>query len=71
MMLANELERIDVMAITDVVAYVNQLGMRLENNNCTAEERKNVIVLLQKLTERVRFLKIRLEPASSRAMCGH
>ena len=71
MMLTNELERIDTMAITDVVAYVNQLGMRLECSDCTAEERENGLALLRKLTERVRFLKIWLDSASSRAMCSH
>jgi len=71
MMLTNELERIDTMAITDVVAYVNQLGMRLECSDCTVEERMNGLALLRKLTERVRFLKIWLDSASSRAMCSH
>jgi len=71
MMLANELERMDTMPVTDIVAYVNQLGMRLENTNCTDEERKDILTLLRKLTERVSFLKIWLDPASSRSMCGH
>ena len=68
-MLANELEKIETMTITDIVAYVNQLGMRLENPNCTAEERRELLSIMQKLTDRVRFLKICLGPASSRAMC--
>jgi len=71
MTLKNELERVDTMTITDVVAYVNRLCMRLERNDCTAEERKNGLDLLIKLDERVRFLKMKLEPASSRAMCSH
>ena len=69
--LKDELETIDTMTIIDVVAYVNRLCMRLEHNNCTEEERKNGLALLLMLAERVRFLKIRLAPASTRAMCSH
>ena len=65
MKLKNELKRMDAMSITDVVAYVNRLSMRLECNDCTVEERKNGLALLLRLTQRVRFLKIRLDPASS------
>lgn len=67
----DELERIESMSIIDVVAYINRLGMRLENANCTSEERKNGLDLLQKLTERVRFLKIRLKSGATRTMCSH
>jgi hypothetical protein len=69
-MLTNELERIDTMAVIDIVAYVNRLGMRLECSDCTLEERMNGLALLRKLTERVRFLKIWLNSTSSRAMCS-
>ena len=70
-MLKDELEKIDTMTIMDVVAYVNRLGMRLEHDNCTADERKNGLELLLRLTERVRLLKIRIAPGASRVMCSH
>ena len=58
-----ELERVDTMTTLEAVAYVNRLSNRLQCDDCTDEERKNVVVLLGLLTERVQFLKISLEPA--------
>jgi len=60
-----DLERIDTMTIIEAVAYANQLSSRLNCNDCTDEERKNGLVLLGRLTDRVHFLKIKLEPAIS------
>ena len=60
-----ELERIDTLTIVEAVAYVNRLIRRLEHNDCTDVERKGGLMLLERLTERVRFLKITLEPAFS------
>ena len=61
--LREELERIDTLPIVETVAYANRLIRRLERNNCTDGERKNGLMLLEYLTERVRFLKIISEPA--------
>jgi tellurite resistance protein len=61
-----ELERVDSLTITQAVAYANRLVSRLESNDCSDEERKNGLELLRRLTERVRFLKITLEPIFSR-----
>lgn len=60
-----DLERIKTMTITEAVAYVNRLTSRMKCDDCTDEERKNGLELLRRLTERVRFLKIPLEPAFS------
>ena len=60
--LREELQRIDTLTVIEAVAYVNQLIGRLEHNDCTDEERKDGLMLLERLTERVRFLKIRMEP---------
>ena len=60
-----ELERIDTLTIVETVAYANRLIRRLERNNCTDGERKSGLMLLEYLTERVRFLKIISEPAFS------
>lgn len=60
-----ELERVDSLTIIEAVAYANRLVTRLESTDCTDEERKNGLELLRRLTERVRFLKITLEPAFS------
>jgi hypothetical protein len=60
-----DLKRIDTMTIIEAVAYANRLSRRLNCNDCTDEERKNGLVLLGRLTDRVRFLKIKLEPAFS------
>ena len=69
-MLTNELERVDTMHITDVVAYVNRLVMWLECNDCTVEERKKGLALLLRLSGRVRFLKLKIESVASQAMCS-
>lgn len=65
--LQEELERIDTLNTLEALAYVNQLNSRLRRNDCTDEERKNGFALLARLTERVEFLKITLEPVFSRA----
>ena len=60
-----DLKRIDTMTIIEAVAYANRLSSRLHCNDCTDEERRNGLVLLGRLTDRVHFLKIKLEPAFS------
>ena len=60
-----DLERIKTMTVTEAVAYANRLTSRMKCDVCTDEERKNGLDLLRRLTERVRFLKIPLEPAFS------
>jgi hypothetical protein len=57
-----ELDRIDTLTITQIVAYVNWLNIRLRSKGCTDEERKNGLELLERLTERVRFLETTLSP---------
>ena len=57
-----ELERIDTMAALDAVAYANRVSHRLQCDDCAHEERQNGLALLERLTERVSFLKITLEP---------
>ena len=66
-----ELDRIDSLTIIEAVAYVNRLNSRLKRNDCTDEERKNGLELLERLTERVQFLRITLEPAFSRTGWSH
>jgi len=66
-----ELERVDTLTIIEAVAYANRLSSRLKCNDCTDEERKNGLKLLERLTERVRFLNISLEPAFSGSRRGH
>ena len=60
-----ELDKIDTLTIIQAVAYANRLCSRLKCDDCTDEERKIGLELLGRLTERVRFLKITLEPAFS------
>ncbi|HBE93178.1 MAG TPA: hypothetical protein DDW55_11890 [Gammaproteobacteria bacterium] len=60
-----DLKRIDTMTIIEAVAYANRLSSLLNCNDCTDEERKNGLVLLGRLTDRVHFLKIKLEPSFS------
>jgi hypothetical protein len=60
-----DLERIKTMTVTEAVAYANRLTNRMKCDDCTDEERKNGLELLRRLTDRVRFLKIPLEPAFS------
>jgi len=57
-----ELGRIDTLTIIQIVAYVKWLNIRLRSNDCTDEERKNGFELLERLTERVHFLKTTLTP---------
>jgi len=66
-----ELDRIDTLRLIEAAAYANRLSSRLKQNDCTDEERKNVLKLLERLTERVRFLKIALDPAFYRTSWGH
>ena len=56
-MLKEGLDRVDTLSIIQVAEYVNQLSIQLRSNDCTDEERKNGLELLERLTERVRFLK--------------
>jgi hypothetical protein len=60
--LQKEIERVDVLTMTEVVAYFNKLSGRLGRDDCTDEERKNGLELLSRLTARVSFLRISLEP---------
>jgi len=64
--LQEELDRIDTLTIIEAVAYANQLNSRLRRNDCSDEERKNGFQLLERLSERLHFLKITLEPVFSR-----
>jgi hypothetical protein len=58
-----ELERnVKVMSTLEAVAYANQLSNWLKRDDCTDEERENGLELLRQVSERVRFLKISLEP---------
>ena len=61
-----ELERIDTLTITEAVAYVNRLISRLNRSDCSDEERQNGLEILERLTERVRFLNITLAPLITR-----
>ena len=61
-----ELDKIDTLTIIEAVAYANRVSRRLKCSDCTDEERQNGFELLIRLTERVSFLKISLEPVFSR-----
>lgn len=56
------LERIKTMTTLEAVAYANWLSNRFKCDDCTDEERQNVVELLGRLADRVSFLKITLEP---------
>jgi len=60
----DELDRIDTLTIMEAVAYANRLSVRLKCRDCADEERKSGLELLGRLTERVQFLKITLEPST-------
>ena len=60
-----ELGRVDTLTIIQIVAYVKWLNIRLRSNDCTGEERKNGLALLERLIERVHFLKTTLSPIFS------
>ena len=60
-----ELGRVDTLTIIQIVAYVKWLNIRLRSNDCTDEERKNGFELLERLIERVHFLKTTLSPVFS------
>ena len=62
----HELDRVDTLTTIQAVAYANMLNSRLGCNDCTDEERKNGLELLERIMDRVGFLKISLEPAFSR-----
>ena len=66
-----ELDKIDTLTIIQAVAYANRLCNRLKCDDCTDKERKIGLELLGRLTERVRFLKITLEPAFSHIGYNH
>ena len=66
-----ELDKIDTLSIFEAVAYANRLSSQMRRNDCTDEDRKNGLELLGRLTERVHFLKITLEPAFSRIGWSH
>ena len=66
-----ELERVNTLTIIEAVAYANRLTHRLRRHDCTHEERKNGLELLRRLTLRVRFLKIALEPRYYQTGPGH
>ena len=66
-----ELERIDTMSILEAVAYANRLSRSLSCNECTDEEKMNKLELLRRLTVRVHFLKINLEPVYSSVVYAH
>lgn len=61
----DDLEKVDTLTITEAVAYANRVSNRLQCDDCTAAEKKNGLELLRRLTARVSFLKIALEPVSS------
>ena len=61
----DELDRIDTLTIIQVASYVHHLNIHLRSNDCTDEERKNGLELLERLTERVRFLETTLSPVFS------
>ena len=61
--LRDELARIDTLSIIQVVAYFSHLNILLRSHDCSDEERKNGLALLERLTDRVRFLNSNLEIA--------
>lgn len=66
-----DLEKVDTLTVIEAVAYANRLASRLKCNDCTDEERSNGLELLWRLTARVRFLRITLEPAFFHTEWGH
>ena len=60
--LEEELEHIQSMTINEAVAYANRLACRLNRNDCSEIERKKGLLLLERLRDRARFLKITLIP---------
>lgn len=65
--LKEELEQIQSMTINEAVAYVNRLVCQLNRNDCSDEERRKALLLMERLRERARFLKIPPYPTYSRA----
>ena len=61
--LRDELVRIDTLSIIQVVAYFSHLNTLLRSHDCSDEERKNGLALLERLFDRVRILKSNLELA--------
>ena len=66
-----DLERIKTMTFIEAVAYANRLNIRLRRKSCTDKERKNGLKLFERITERVDFLTIMLEPAFSSTDLSH
>jgi hypothetical protein len=60
--LGDELEHIQSMTINEAVAYTNRLIYRLNRHDCSDDEKKKGLILLERLRERARFLKITLYP---------
>ena len=60
-----EPDRIDTLSIIQIAAYVSQLNIWLRSSNCTNEERRNGLKILERLTARVRFLETTLSPVFS------
>ncbi len=60
--LEEELEHIQSMTIHEAVAYANRLACRLKCNDCSEIERTEGLLLLERLGDRARFLKITLNP---------
>ena len=60
--LEDELEHIQSMTINEAVAYANRLICRLNRYDCSDDEKKKGLILLERLRDRARFLKITLHP---------
>ena len=58
LVLQDELDRIEVMSTIEAVAYANRLSRRLKCEECVGQEREHTVILLQRLTDIARFLKI-------------
>jgi hypothetical protein len=58
LMLQEELDRIEVMTTIEAVAYANRLSRRLKSRECTDEEKRNGLILLEKLSDIAHLLKI-------------
>ena len=58
-----ELEKnIEIMSTLEAVAYANRLSNWLKCDDCTDEEQMNGLELLRRVSKRVQFLRISLEP---------
>jgi hypothetical protein len=61
--LEEELEHIQFMTIKEAVAYANRLTYRLNRNDYSDIERIRKLLLLERLSDRARFLRITLHPS--------